>query len=322
MQEENASKPEDVLHAQIETLPPKQQQCVMQCFSAAKKKSSKGNVYSKDWILECILMKMKSAKLYEHLRKHNIISLPSKSTLKRYLRLFKSGFGFNEKVLRKLKEKTTHISSFRRRGGLLVDEIKLSEHLTVTSTGHIEGFVDMGPFTTDGQNVPCDHGMIVMFVPLTGKWNQVIGAFATSSNVKGEMLAKILIEATILAEASGLFVDFVTCDGAAWNRKMWDILGIGVKSGKITSKLQHPVDSSRYLHFMSDFPHLLKCVRNTLLKGPLSTPKGKVCGMILYCNCVTLMQFFGLFDKKQLEETFCSLKPCLLSTIEGCKSAS
>ncbi|XP_075732252.1 uncharacterized protein LOC142774975 [Rhipicephalus microplus] len=57
---------------------------------------------------------------------------------------------------------------------------------------------------------------------------------------------------------------------------MWDILGIGVKSGKITRKLQHPVDSSRYLHFMSDFPHLQKCVRNTLLKGPLSTPNGKV----------------------------------------------
>ncbi|XP_075540088.1 uncharacterized protein LOC142574996 [Dermacentor variabilis] len=282
MQQENASKPEEVLRAQIETLPLKQRECVMHCFSAAKKKNAKGNIYSKDWILECILMKMKSAKLYEHLRRHNIISLPSNSTLKRYLRLYKSAFGFSHKVLNQLKLRTKHMSSMNRRGGLLVDEIKLSEHLMVTPSGHIEGFVDMGPFTSEGQTVTCDHGMVVMFVPFTGKWSQVIGAFATSANVKAEMLAKILIEATILAEASGLFVDFVTCDGASWNRRMWKILGIGVKSNKITCKLDHPVDSARHLHFLSDFPHLLKCLRNTLLKHPLNTPDGMVCGKISY----------------------------------------
>ncbi|KAH6920170.1 hypothetical protein HPB50_028842 [Hyalomma asiaticum] len=276
MQAENASKPDEVLEAQIATLPPKQQECVRQCFSAAKKKSSKGNVFSKNWILECILMKMKSARLYEHIRKHNIISLPSKSTLKRYLRLYKSGYGFSHKVLSQLKKKTRHISSFQRRGGLLVDEIKLSEHLNVTSSGRIEGFVDMGPFSGEGQNVPCDHGMVIMFVPFTGKWTQIIGAFATSGNAKAEILAKVLIEATILAEANGLIVDFITCDGASWNRRMWTILGIGAKSGKITCSLEHPVDSSRQLYFLSDFPHLLKCVRNTLLQHPLNTPNGMV----------------------------------------------
>lgn len=275
MQNDNASKPDEVLQAEIATLPPKQQECVRQCFSAAKKRSSKGNTYSKDWVLECILMKMKSARLYEHLRKHDIISLPSKSTLKRYLRIYKSGYGFNHKVLKQLKQKTRHISSFKRRGGLLVDEIKLSEHLTVTPSGHIEGFVDMGSSMTEGQNVVCDHGMIIMFVPFTGKWTQIIGAFATNGNAKAEELAKVLIEATILAEASGLIVDFLTSDGASWNRRMWKILGIGVKSGKVTCKLEHPVDSSRHLHFLSDFPHLVKCLQNTL-KYPLNTWNGVI----------------------------------------------
>ncbi|KAG0425383.1 hypothetical protein HPB47_027441, partial [Ixodes persulcatus] len=73
-------------------------------------------------------------------------------------------------------------------------------------------FVDLGHFTAEEQDIPCDHGMITMFVPFTGKCTQVIGAFATRGNVKAEMLAKILIEATILAEASGLLVDFITCD--------------------------------------------------------------------------------------------------------------
>ncbi|XP_054928431.1 uncharacterized protein [Dermacentor andersoni] len=276
MQEKNASKPMEVLEAEISALNPKQQECVRQCFLAAKNKSSKGNVYTKAWILECILMKMRGAKLYEHLRKHNIICLPSKSTLKRYLRAYKTSFGFSHKVLCELKKKTRHISSFKLRGGLLVDEIKLSEHLNVTSSGRIEGFVDLGPFTAEGQNVPCDHGMVVMFVPFAAKWTQVIGTFATSGNAKAEVLAKILIEATILAEASGLLVDFITCDGASWNRRMWNILGIGVKNGKITCSREHPVDPSRRLFFLSDFPHLLKCLRNSLLKGPLNTPDGMV----------------------------------------------
>lgn len=155
---------------------------------------------------------MKSTKLYENLRKH-IISLPSNSTLKCYHRLYKSGFGFSHKGLKQLKLRTIYMSSMNRHEGLLVDEIKLSEQLMVTPSGHIAGFVDMGPFMSEGQTVTCDHDMVVMFVPFTGKWSQVIGAFATSANVKAEMLAKILIEATILAEAIGLFVNFVTSDG-------------------------------------------------------------------------------------------------------------
>lgn len=39
MQEDNASKPEEVLEAEISALDPKQQECVRQCFSAAKKKA-------------------------------------------------------------------------------------------------------------------------------------------------------------------------------------------------------------------------------------------------------------------------------------------
>ncbi|KAG0427889.1 hypothetical protein HPB47_025099 [Ixodes persulcatus] len=37
---------------------------------------------------------------------------------------------------------------------------------------------------------------------------------------------RILLEATILAEKSGLFVDFWTSDGAPWNRCLWKLLGI------------------------------------------------------------------------------------------------
>lgn len=49
---------------------------------------------------------------------------------------------------------------------------------------------------------------------------------ASKSNVKADVLSKIVLEATLLCEQAGLHVDGVTCDGATWNRSMWKIFGI------------------------------------------------------------------------------------------------
>lgn len=210
-------------------------------------------------------MKLKSPRLYKHIRRQQILALPSESTLKRYLRHYKTCFGFNEEVLRVLKVKTSGMSEFRRHVGILVDEMKLSESFQVGSTGKIDGFVDLGPFTpANERHLPCGHGTVIMFAPLVGKWTQILGVFATSSNVKGELLAKILAEAIVVAKKAGLFVDFISCDGATWNRKMWRLFGIGASSKKIRCNASHPVDSRRKLYFTSDFPHLIKCLRNNL----------------------------------------------------------
>ncbi|XP_037572457.2 uncharacterized protein LOC119454742 isoform X2 [Dermacentor silvarum] len=276
LQKRAAALKEEVLEEKISNLPPRQQEAVRHCFSAAKVRS-KGTRYSKKWVLECIIMKMKSPKLYEHLRKNQIMCLPSRSTLKRYLASYRSTFGFNSKVLRQLKAKTVGIDPFRRHGGIIIDELKLSEHLSVKQNGVIEGFVDLGQFSTPAQrHTVSDHGMVVLFVPFVGKWSQIIGSFATSGNMKAEVLAKVITEATILAENSGLFVDFVTCDGASWNRKMWKIMGIGGGATYVNCNVQHRVDSSRSLFFLSDFPHLIKCLRNSLLKNGFDTPDGLV----------------------------------------------
>ncbi|KAG0430113.1 hypothetical protein HPB47_022993 [Ixodes persulcatus] len=216
---------------------------------------------------------MKSPRLYNHIRDSEILALPSKSTLKRYMAVYRSAFGFSHKVLRQLKNKTLNMDDFKKHGGLLVDELKLSQHLCVNQSGHIEGFLDLEKYTsTTDKCVESDHGMVIMFVPFVGKWSQIIGTFATNGNMKGEMLAEVLIEAAILTEQSGLFVDFITCDGASWNRKMWKVLGVQGTANNVKCKVDHPVDASRTLHFISDFPHLIKCLRNGLLKCGFNTP--------------------------------------------------
>lgn len=250
MKEENSRLSDETFLGRIKELPPKQQEAALHMFKAAKRKSVRGMRYSKEWILECLIMRMKGPKLYEDMRRQKVLVLPSKVTLQKYLRSYRTGFGFNAKVMSMLKQKASSMDAFKRHGGLIVDEIKLSENLSVSSSGHIQGFVDMGQFTpSSDKHKVADHGMVIMFVPFTGEWTQILASFATQGNMKGNLLSKVMLEAVILAEKAGLFVDFITSDGATWNRNMWSTMGIYATASSTNCKVQHPVDNKRSFHF-------------------------------------------------------------------------
>lgn len=211
MSAKNKAITEEEFTTRIAALPPKQREATLHMFKSASRKSAKGMRYSNEWVLECLIMKMKSAKLYEHLRKENILSLPSKTTLRKYLKSYRTGFGFSPKIFNVVSEKTATMEEYACHGGIIVDEMHLSEHLSVTTAGHIDGFVDLGNFTSSkDKHTPCDHGMVLIFVPFIGKWTQILAAFATRGNVNGGTLTKIMLEAIILAEKAGLKVDFIT----------------------------------------------------------------------------------------------------------------
>lgn len=68
---------EEMLAEKIKSLSPKQQLAVRQCFEASKKKSAHGMLYDKEWLLECIPLRTRSPKLYQHMRQQQILALPS-----------------------------------------------------------------------------------------------------------------------------------------------------------------------------------------------------------------------------------------------------
>ena len=53
------------------------------------------------------------------------------------------------------------------------------------------------------------------------------------------------------------------CDGLAANRKLFQLHNPVTKPTDITYKVKNPyADDGRYLYFICDPPHLIKCVRN------------------------------------------------------------
>ncbi|KAG0443565.1 hypothetical protein HPB47_014775, partial [Ixodes persulcatus] len=138
------------------------------------------------------------------------------------LQNFRGIFGFNPELLRTLKLKTALTPESERHGGLVLDEVKLSEHLTVAASGHLQVFVDLDKFTPpELRTVPADRERLLVFQPFMRD-----RVFASRGTVKGHLLSKIITEAIILCEEAALFVDYLFCDGASWNINMWHSFGI------------------------------------------------------------------------------------------------
>lgn len=122
------------------------------------------------------------------------------------------------------------------------------------------GFVDLGSHIPDKQkNELSGHILVFRFQTFAGKSIQAFG------NVTGEVQAKLMPECIILCEQISLQVT------ATWNRNMWNHFGITDSSKPwcnhpVVSEDQNPTPEERQLKFCSDWHHLIKCLRNLLIK--------------------------------------------------------
>lgn len=91
---------------------------------------------------------------------------------------------------------------------------------------------------------------------------------------------------------------------------MWHSFGVHADATSVCCKASHPADPSRFIHFISDFPHLMKCVRNLMLKAGFNTPEGRVSTTICFsphfapvnwkCIADVLMWCFYLLSKTSI----------------------
>lgn len=149
-------------------------------------------------------------------------------------------------------------------GILLVDEITVSKTIAFNRNNlQVEGFTNLGKYTPKHQvKKRGDHALVFMIQPFKGKWVQALGCFLSCGSAPGAILHLLIMECIILTEKSGFKVDGVTSDGAPWNRSMWDKFGVTEKEVSVS----HIMDPERRLWFFSDFPHLIKCLRNFFSK--------------------------------------------------------
>lgn len=116
LKKECATKNLEPIMEAIKLLPNSQQEAVKACLDASKVSRANGRRYTLNWIYECILIRIKSRKTYEHLRIHGILPLPTIETLQKYLLHTKGVYGFQSSTFASLKEKSFHMKPEERRG--------------------------------------------------------------------------------------------------------------------------------------------------------------------------------------------------------------
>ena len=62
-------------------------------------------------------------------------------------------------------------------------------------------------------------------------------------------------------------MDGLVCDGATTNRAALASFGFSGIMDEVQNKMVNPCDNSRSIYFFCDTPHLLKTVRNNLMKA-------------------------------------------------------
>lgn len=107
----------ETLQQKIEELklPQEQELMIKSCMKTAKV-AANGRRYDLKWIYECILMRIKSPTLYNHLRLRKILPLPCRSTLNRYMRKLHPMYGYQDTLFETVKKKVSGFAEVQRHG--------------------------------------------------------------------------------------------------------------------------------------------------------------------------------------------------------------
>lgn len=237
--------------------------------------------YSHSWLLTCLILYMRGPAVYRLLRSTKTLPLPCKSTIARYLKSSKASAGFSDTFFTNFQRKLKKVSDIipgSENGILTCDEMQVKTAIGVSyKTMTFDGLVDYGgsielenekeKTLADRQ---ADHALVLMFSSLKASFHQPIAFFATKGACPAIILAKLILTAIIQLEKHGARVQAVVADGAQTNRGLWTQFGLKANVDKeVVCSFPNPMETTslRRVNFISDVPHLFKCVRNKLYKS-------------------------------------------------------
>ena len=207
------------------------------------------------------------------MRDNNILPLPSKTTITKYLKSSNTGCGFDENFFSLFKEQILTYPELARNGTLSFDEMQVRSAVDVNvQSMTFDGLLDFNcknstsdTLSDNNLDKKADKALVFMYSSLAHKFQQPVGMFASMGNTTSKELALLITTGIMAVEKAGAKVHALVCDGASVNRGIWSEFGIkGRVDEPVCSSFTNPFDESRQIYIISDVPHLLKCIRNNL----------------------------------------------------------
>ena len=197
-----------------------------------------------------------SGKAYRFLS--NLFQLPSKRTLSNIVAKFASETGFGEKSLYVIKQRVESLPSSGKVCSLLMDEISLKSHLFYDiSKDCLVGLEDYGDGITSG--FAANSALVLMVRGVIHNWKQPIAYFLVNESCDVSRLRGIICDALFHLESMGLQVISIISDQGS------NFLSFTQDQGVTVQRPFLEMRGKRY-YIIFDPPHLLKSLRNNLLK--------------------------------------------------------
>lgn len=222
----------------------------------SRNQRANGIKYDPDFLMQALVLRMKSYKAYRHIRLEGLLPLPSPSTLRRLLSSSECKFGFNELALLNIRQALQGKNIGERWGCLLFDEMSILSDLTFDQKLlEWHGIEDYGEGVNESvERGIADHALVFMFRPYKGDWVQPFACFASKGAAKGDILHELLTKAICLLFNHNAIVKNCVSDGHQCNKKVATMFGI---KSSIEGKCYflHPLDQSIRIFWFVDVPH-------------------------------------------------------------------
>ncbi|XP_040354454.2 LOW QUALITY PROTEIN: uncharacterized protein LOC120850237 [Ixodes scapularis] len=235
--------------------------------------------WSEETVRLCIQWHSKSPCAYQLVRASEALSLPSRSTLKRYVGPCTGEEMVSSLMKQRLHQEAKLHSELARHGSLVMDEMSIKQGVEYQREGDsVHGLVQLGGLETqyEQQDEVATHLLCFVFVGLSSHYRLPVGYYFTKA-LTGQQLHQLGLEVMRSVEDAGFTVLRLVGDNHASNCKYFSTLS----GGKITPVVSHPLDKKRKLFLAFDPCHILKNIRSQFLasnrflcnNGKYITPK-------------------------------------------------
>ena len=248
-------KPAEVLEKELEKLP-KQLADFIKAQIKLHDIKKKGRRYSPELKSLAISIYHTSGKAYRLPTK--LFILPSKSSLRRYISKMPTLPGFPQGAINIIRSKVSQMDEQEKLVTLCMDEMSLKTHLYYDiSADKIVGLEDYGSGCRT--NKVATTGLVFLVRSITGGWKQPLGYALVNGACPRDEMETLMREAIDKLKGIGLTVVVVISD-------------MGLNFQSLANHLNITPENPWFIHnnekvfVMFDPPHLLKCVRNNLMK--------------------------------------------------------
>ena len=255
-------------------------------------KNMKNMRYETEFLMECLLLRIKSATTYDHLAAAKILPLPHPNTILSLLSGMECKFGLNSFALSAIKSNLAGKAKYLRYGSVFFDEIKIKEDVTFDVRKlKFDGFVNFGENgvrITEHEGQLADHVLLIGFRPFRDNWVQPIGAFASKGAATSNTTKELLMRSITALHQHGAEVLSVVCDGCQTNKGVMKLLGCNGGLGTGKHFFSHPLVGDNKIYFLIDVPYLYNCIRNQIF----NRKDVQVCSRKRFCKVWQLKEDF------------------------------